>query len=697
MKSPFVSCSPVVTRILIGFAVCLGVCGAEAQSTAGDTRPPNIVFILADDLGWGDISVHGGSIPTPNIDRLFEQGVEFPNFMGWTVCSPTRAMFLTGRHPFRMGLGPETGGELDTEETTIAEAFRAKGYRTGVFGKWHNGNAPDTPEFREAFAEAFKHLRGKIFESGPGANAHGFDEAWVYYSGAGGHFTRAPHKKPGPVNWWHNREYRPRDEGYTDDLITQHAREFMSDNRDRPFFCYVSFQIVHTPLQAKAADIGRVSAAITDEEQRLYGAMLLAMDDNVRQLLTELDRLDLDDNTIVVFSSDNGASLTGSNKPFRGNKGSLYEGGTRVPTVIRWPRGGLVGGQIWEGLWGFLDLFPTLVDMAGLEMPDTRPMDGKNVWPAIRVRGISPVQSYYWARWRSDAIRTAEWKLHRYFDRDELFDIRNDAGEQNNLADEKPEIVTELKTMMTDWVSSTGAALAHQAPPAYLDSNPAPEGEVLEVTVAVTEDGRRRERLVVPIANFAGRQVASDFIEYDICAAPGSLTKGFFYTPYRRRNNRHKMEFRRGSGIDQFGREQVLGPATRGGEGIWEHRIVGLLGDAPGPQPNHAMVFGSNRVGTFKIYLDNLRIRHIDGSTTPIWQDDTDTRHGHPVDLPPGFSDVGVRTVQLADLNTTVDDRSTEPAAQSAGSRIWGWTRILLVLGLGTLAVVIAFRAFIPR
>jgi arylsulfatase A len=697
MKRSLAFGSPGITRYVIGLAICLGASGAAAQSADGGTRPPNIVFILADDLGWGDISVHGGVIPTPHVDRLFEDGVEFPNFMGWTVCSPTRAMFLTGRHPFRMGLGPKVGGELDTEETTIAEAFKAQGYRTGLFGKWDNGDAPDTPEFREAFARAFSHKTGKDFESGPGANAHGFDETWVYYAGAGDHFTRAPYNKPGPVKWWHNREYRPQDKGYTDDLITQHALEFIRDNRDRPFFCYVSFHIVHAPLQAKPVDIDRVSTAITDVKQRLYGAMLLAMDDNIRQLVTELDTLNLDDDTIVVFTSDNGATQTGSNKPFRGSKHNLYEGAIRVPTVIRWPRGGLAGGQVWNGLWGFLDLFPTLIDMAGLPMPETRPLDGKNVWPAIRVRGVSPVESYYWAWQRSDAIRTAEWKLHRYFDRDELYDIRSDAGEQNDLSDERPDVVTELEAMMSEWVSSTGAALSHQPPPAYLDSNPAPEGEVLEVTVAVTEHGQRRKKLVVPIATFAGRRVATDFVEYDVCAAPGSRTDGFFYSPFTTSNKNLKPVFRRGGAIDQFGREQVLGPAVRNGEGVWEHRIIGLLGDAPGPQPNHAMVFESDRAGSFKIYIDNLRIRHIDGSTTPIWEDAEDTRFSQPADLPRGFSDVSVRAVMLTDLNTTTDTRSTEPIARSTGRRIPSPTGILLAIGLGALVVAIASRAFKRR
>jgi len=694
MKPPCVTTAHVITSILIGLVMCLVTDTTEAQGTEGEDGPPNIVFILADDLGWGDISVHGGSIPTPNVDRLFEQGVEFQNFMGWTVCSPSRAMFLTGRHPFRLGMGPETGGELEPEETTIAEAFRAQGYRTGVFGKWHNGKAPDTPEFRAAFEKAQAGKANKQFQGGLGANAHGFDEAWVYYRGAGDYFTRRPHKKAGPVDWWHNLEYRPQDEGYTDDLITQRALDFIRDNRDRPFFCYVSFHLVHAPLQAKPADIDRVPAAITDEKQRLYGAMLLATDDNVRQLLAELEKLNLGDNTIVVFTSDNGASRTGSNEPFKGTKHTLYEGGIRLPTAIRWPHGGLVGGENWDGLWGLLDLFPTLVDMAGLEMPATRPMDGINVWPAIRERWESPVESYYWAWRRNDTIRTAEWKLHRYFDRDELFNIRTDAGETVNLADQEPKIVTSLKSKMDDWVSSLGAGLPHQAPAAQLDARPAPAGEVLEVTVTVTHRARQKKSLVVPIAEFAGRQVATDFVEFDICSAPGSLTKGFFYTPFRKKNKRQELEFRSGIGIDQFGREQALGPAPRGGNGVWEHRIVGLLGGAPGPLPNHAMVFGAKKAGTFRVYLDNLRVRHADGSTTPIWQEDVHTRFVQPAKLPPGFTDLRVRTVRLADLKTRIDDSYTGMVTRSAKSPSSKWLRILLAIGFGTLAVVIAFHAF---
>ena len=385
---------------------------------AADSTKPNVVYLFADDLGWSDISAHpGGSIPTPNIDKLFAQGVELKNFMGWCVCSPTRAMLLTGRHPFRVGTGPETGGELEKAETTIAEGFKANGYRTGIFGKWHNGDDPDTAEYRAAFAEAFAAMPNKKFKGGLGVNEHGFDEAWVYYGGGADFFTRRTAGGKGPVSWWHNREFRPQDAGYTEDFIVQHAIEFIRDNsraerdslpeaarRDgagapgnaQPFFCYVPFHIVHSPLQAKEADLKDVDPKVTDATKRTYAAMVQALDKNVGAILGELDQLGLRDNTIVVFTSDNGATKDGSNLPFRGGKHSVYEGGTHLPTVVHWPKG-KVASRTWDGLCGALDVFPTLMAMADLKMPETRPLDGKNIWPALRDNTASPVESYYWA------------------------------------------------------------------------------------------------------------------------------------------------------------------------------------------------------------------------------------------------------------------------------------------------------------
>ncbi len=618
--------------------------------SAADPAKPNIVYLLADDLGWSDISTHpGGSIPTPNIDRLFKQGVELRNFMGWCVCSPTRAMLLTGRHPFRVGTGPETGGELEKAETTIAEGFKAHGYRTGVFGKWHNGEDPDTAEFRAAHAEAFKAMPNKSLKSGLGANEHGFDEAWVYYGGGADYFTRRNSGGKGPVSWWHNREYRPQDAGYTEDFIVQHAMEFIRDNKEKPFFCYVPFHIVHAPLQAKEADLKGVDPKVTDKTKRTYAAMVQALDKNVGAILNELDRLGLRDNTIVVFTSDNGATQDGSNLPFRGGKHSVFEGGTHLPTVIHWPNGKATS-RTWDGLCGALDMFPTLMSMADLKMPETRPLDGKNIWPSLRDNTASPVESYYWAWRNEDAIRTADWRMHRFFDHNELYDISADISETKNVADEHPEVVKSLTAKLTTWADSIGAALTHQTPPAKFNVQPAPEGEVLAVTVTITATAKPKDKLIVPIASWGGSQFATDWVEFDIAFAPGHPKRQPFYSPFS--GNEKKAEqliFKRGEGIDQFGREQINGPGMQNSAATWEHRIVGLCSSAPGPLGRHGIVFTGGQPGTYTVYLDNLRLRHADGSTEPIWTNSKDTRAKKVADNEL-FKDVQVRAVPATEV-----------------------------------------------
>jgi arylsulfatase A-like enzyme len=633
---------------LILMAGCLF---APLLTKAAEPAKPSVVYLLADDLGWSDISAHpGGSIPTPNIDRLFKQGVELRNFMGWCVCSPTRAMLLTGRHPFRVGTGPETGGELAKEETTIAEGFKANGYSTGIFGKWHNGTDPDTPEYRAAFAEAWKAMPNKKLKGGLGVNAHGFDEAWVYYGGGADYFTRRTVQGRGPVSWWHNLEYRPHDTGYTDDLVTQHAIEFIRYNKERPFFCYVPFHIVHEPLQAKDSDLESVDAKVTDKTKRTYSAMVQAMDKNVASILAELDRLGLRENTIVVFTSDNGATRNGSNLPFRGGKHTIFEGGTHLPTVIYWPKGGMTGGRTWDGLCGAFDMFPTLMAMAGLKMPETRPLDGKNIWPALRDNTASPVESYYWVWRNEDALRTADWRFHRFFDHNELYHIHTDVSEATNVADANPEVVKSLTAKMNAWAESLGAALTHQRVPAKLDAQPAPAGEVLEVTVTVTAQAKPNDRLIVPITTVDQEQFATDYIEYDIAIAPDSLRRGFYYSPFKGNDSKPMtLEFKRGEGIDQFGREQVTAPEVQGGPGVWEHRIIGLCSSAPGALPRQGLVFKGGKPGTYKVYLDNLRLRHADGSTTPIWTNGRETRHRKIGDSSL-FTNVRVRAVSASEI-----------------------------------------------
>lgn len=639
---------PVFTACLL---VLAGLFPAAGQAADPAPVKPNIVYLLADDLGWSDLSIHpGGTIKTPNIDRLFKQGVELRNFMGWCVCSPTRAMLLTGRHPFRVGTGPETGGELEKAETTIAEAFKSHGYRTGVFGKWHNGEDPDTPEYRAAFLEAFKDVPNKKPSGGLGVNEHGFDVGWVFYGGGADYFTRRTASGRGPASWWHNRDYRAQDAGYTEDFVVQHAIEFIREQKQQPFFCYVPFHLIHAPMQAKESDLAGVDPAVTDATKRTYAAMTQALDQNVGLILGELDKLGLRENTIVVFTSDNGATKDGSNLPFKGGKHSVNEGGTHLPTVIHWPRGKVVAGA-WDGLCGALDMFPTLVAMAGLTMPETRPLDGRNCWQALRDKSTSPVESYYWAWHNEDTIRTADWRLHRFFDRVELYDMRTDTSETTDVASTNPEAVQQLTALMNVWTTSLGAALTHRAPPADLAGKPTPDGEVLEVSVTVTAQTKPKDILVVPIASLDGGQVATDYIEYDVACAAGSLTRGFYYAPFKGNDAKSIVVlFKRGEGIDQFGREQISGPEIQGGAGVWERRIIGLCSSAPGSLPRHGLVFRGGKPGTYKIYLDNLRIRHADGSTTSVWANGKDTRF-RKIEDTELFTNVTVRTVPAADVH----------------------------------------------
>ena len=253
-------------------------------------QPTNVVVLLADDQGWGDMSLHGNTrVETPNIDGLFRESLQLKNFMVWPVCSPTRAGFLTGRHPLRLGAGPNVGGELDVAETTIGDFFQGQGYRTGVFGKWHNGMEPDTPEFRAAFKKAFKHIPDKPYDTGVGANAHGFDRAVVYYGGGPDKWTRMAYGNQ-LISWFHDRDYRPEEKGYLADLITRNALEFIREGArsKKPFFCYVPFDLVHMPLQAKQEFLARAPDRITHRGERLHSAMLLALDESVGKILGAL-------------------------------------------------------------------------------------------------------------------------------------------------------------------------------------------------------------------------------------------------------------------------------------------------------------------------------------------------------------------------------------------------------------------------
>jgi uncharacterized protein (TIGR03067 family) len=293
--------------------------------------------------------------------------------------------------------------------------------------------------------------------------------------------------------------------------------------------------------------------------------------------------------------------------------------------------------------------------MTGSEMPPTRPLDGQNIWPALRDNQPSPVESYYWI-WRDeDAIRTDQWKLHRFFNRYELYDIRNDETESNNVAEAHSDVIKSLVVKMDAWTDSLGAAISHQPAPTKYHAAAAPEGEILAVTVTISDDAKPRHRLAISLANWNGTQFATDWIEYDIAFSPNTPKRHPFFSTLEGNNSKpFGPLFKSGTGVDQFGRDQITGPGIADGKSTWEHRVVGLASTAPGPLGKHGVVFSGGTGGTFTVYLDNLRIRHADGSTTPLWTNGKDTRAGKFKENE-FFSDLKIRTINAAEVGQAVD------------------------------------------
>ena len=387
-----------------GAMAMLGRAGAQA-------RRPNIIVLLADDQGWGDLSINGNAdVRTPFIDSLARDGATFERFYACPLCAPCRAEFLTGRYHCRGGVrGVSTGQErLNTDERTIADVFGAAGYATGCFGKWHNGSQwPYHP------------------------NARGFDEYYGFTSGHWGQYFNPMLEHNGrPV----------RGHGYITDDLTDQALHFIDANRDRPFFCYVPYNAPHSPFKAK--DIARVQKGMDLDGQRCVLAMAENLDDNVGRILARLDELSLADDTILVYWSDNGPNGARPNGGMRGTKGSTDEGGTRVPCFVRWP-GHVPAGSTVTRIGGGLDLLPTLTRLADVPLPHDRRIDGLDhaalLTGATTTYDDRQIFSHQSGR---VSVRTQQYRLD---DKGRLYDMVEDPGQTKDLADERPAAAKELR------------------------------------------------------------------------------------------------------------------------------------------------------------------------------------------------------------------------------------------------------------
>lgn len=421
-----------------------------APSWAATTDRPNFVFIMADDLGWADVAFNGGNAPTPNLDRLAREGVQVAQHYSAMLCSPTRAALLSGRYWSRFNVTSPTNNRAFAWDTvTLPRALKSVGYSTALTGKWHLGSRP---------------------EEAP--NKFGFDHSYGSLAGGVGPYDHRYKEGEYSVTW--HRNGRLLDEkGHVTDLIASEAIGWLGrQQKDQPFFLYVPFTAVHLPLKEPAEWLQRVPAMITGEVPRQYAACIMHLDDAVGRIVAALEKNGQRGRTVVVFTSDNGGSwaenanqpypddnyvkgrIPGNNRPLRGQKGDLYEGGIRVPTIVNWP--GVLAPRTASTPLHIIDWMPTLVGLAGYKPSKDLKWDGTNLWPAIAGRGPVTARALYWVApgFRSRALRDGDWKLivsgKAPQEKAELFDLAKDPNEKQDLAAQMPDRVAALKAKMAE-------------------------------------------------------------------------------------------------------------------------------------------------------------------------------------------------------------------------------------------------------
>ena len=420
---------------------CTSRVSSPSPETGTPAQKPNFVVILADDLGYGDVACYGGQIPTPGLDRMAAEGVRFTDFhSSGTVCTPTRAGLLTGRYQQRAGLeevilvgfDQNRHWGLQGGETTLPELLRSSGYSTGIAGKWHLG-------YREQYNPLLR----------------GFD---FFRDFVGGNIDYQAHiDRAGVYDWWNGQETIVED-GYSTHLITNHALQFIQENQTRPFFLLVAHAAPHFPYQAPEDPAFRVTGEMVQSDldfqtsPRTYSEMVEAMDQGVGRILDTLRELNLAENTLVFFFSDNGANRNGSNGPLRGTKAHVWEGGHRVPAMAWWPDRIRVG--VSDRLVGSLDLMPTILQLAGVEAPQDRPLDGVDLRRYLRRGHQGGERTLFWRFRGRTAVRQGHWKLVQGEDDQTgpaLFDLSRDLGEEVNLADQYPERVESMRQSLSAW------------------------------------------------------------------------------------------------------------------------------------------------------------------------------------------------------------------------------------------------------
>lgn len=471
--------------------------------TASAANQPNVVFIMADDLGNADLGYRGGEVKTPNIDKLATEGVRLESFYGMPVCTPSRAALMTGRYPMRLGLQtlvifPSHTYGLPTDERTLPQALKDAGYQTYMVGKWHLGHADKKywPQNR------------------------GFDHFYGNLVGEVNYFTR---ERGGMIDWQRNGEFI-KEEGYYTNLIGNEAvRLIQEQDPSKPFFLYFASMAPHAPYQVPE-EYQKRYPQIQDKQRREYCAMISCLDDEVSRIIAALDKKGLRDNTIILFASDNGGATSGmfasgskskeereheeggidqsakapaSNGQFRGGKGGLYEGGIRVPAFVNWP-GRLKPAVVNEPVH-MVDVMPTLLGLAGGAGSPDHSTDGRDIWPVLAEGKPTPhedvlinVEAF------RGAVRKGDWKLVKIAllpGKTELFNLADDPGETKNVADQHPDIVRDLEARLLAYAKQ-------QKPSEWIKAQPAFVGEqgktVFDPDYDIDDGGLPHEKPALP-------------------------------------------------------------------------------------------------------------------------------------------------------------------------------------------------------
>ena len=472
-------------------------------------RKPNVIVILTDDQGWGDLSLNGNTnLQTPEIDALARAGARFDRFYVCPVCSPTRAEFLTGRYHLRSGVfSTSAGGErIDLDEMTIAQTFKAAGYATGAFGKWHNGmQHPYHP------------------------NARGFDEYYGFCSGHWGNYYDPMLEHNGRI---------VRGKGFIIDDLTDKAIEFIERNREKPFFAYIPYNTPHSPMQVpdrwwkkfedrelamrpsskKREDLGHTRAAL---------AMCENIDWNVGRLLARLDKLELANDTIVVYFCDNGPNGNRWNGGMRGRKGSTDEGGVRSPLLVRWP-GRIKAGKTIPQISAAIDLLPTLASLAGIPITSRKTLDGVSLEPLLLARDGKWPERNIFSHWKGRiSLRTQQYRLDH---QGRLYNMVKDPGQARDVSKDHPVVAADLRKAKDTWARGILPELK-QPPRPFVIGHPGSRYTQLPARDGVSRGNIKRSNRFPNCSYFTNWTSLDDSIEWKVeIAASGTYEVELYYT-----------------------------------------------------------------------------------------------------------------------------------------------------------------------